>query len=67
MTFRQQMRKIMRSKGILQNQLSKNSGVSEQIISAFLNEKKGTKFSTVEALAVALDCDIVLIPKENTR
>lgn len=65
MAFRQQMKKIMHSKGILQNQLSKNSGVSEITISWFLNDKKGSKFSTVEALADALDCEIVLIPKDK--
>lgn len=61
--FRKQMREIMHSKGITQTALEQKTGVAHQSICRFLNDKRGTHFATVEILADALDCDIVLLPK----
>lgn len=61
------IKQIMEQQRINQRALSHKSGVSEQIISAFFNDRRSTRFSTVEVLADALGYELTLTPKSEDR
>lgn len=61
--IRNEIRKQLSKKGYTQKKIAEEANISEVTISKFLRNGCDVRLSTVEALADAFDCYIVLQPK----
>lgn len=56
--FARNLRYVMREKGYSQNDLSKESGVSQQAISRYLNKERVPMIDKLVAIAATLNVDV---------
>lgn len=55
------LRMLMRDRGITQKELSRLSGVSESMISLWMNERQNLTIDRLQAIAKALDSQVRII------
>ena len=65
MKLQEQIKALLYSKGLTQKALCEKANISDKTLSYFLTGKHQFNFSTFQLIADALDCDIVLMPKER--
>ena len=67
MTIQEQIKALLKTKGMTQKALCQKANLCEKSLSYFLREKHQFNLSTLQIVAAALDCDIVLMPKERGK
>lgn len=65
MEIRQQIKEILKSKGLTRKRLTHQCGLGEQTIYNFLKGANSPTLYTLGIIADALDYEIVMIPKGN--
>lgn len=65
MTIQEQIKALLKTKGMTQKALSQKANICEKSLSYFLRGKHQFNLATLQLIADALDCEIVLIPKEK--
>lgn len=61
----EQIKQLMRRKGLSQIQLSEEAKIGYNTVKKILNNKVSPTLYTLERVANALDCEIVLMPRKR--
>jgi DNA-binding Xre family transcriptional regulator len=54
--FGDRLRRVMRMKGVTQQELSEKTGISRPLLNSYINRKKSPSFYNVDKIAKALNC-----------
>lgn len=54
-------------KGLTQQDLSSLTGLTQSVIARFENKKNIPQLNTILKISTALDCNVVVVPKENAN
>lgn len=62
-TVEQQLRRARKARGLTQRQLAERAGVSRFVVSRTETRGDDTRLSTLEAMAEALELELLLVPR----